>query len=138
VTSQQRPLPVEDDDSRPYWEAARAGRLELPRCDCCGNFCYPPRSRCPRCLSTALTWTRLSGAGKVYSFCVVYQAPIEALQVPYVIGQIELQEQQGLRLIANVVGCRPDEVTVDMPVAVEFEALDADHVLPQFHPINAQ
>jgi uncharacterized protein len=138
VANSHRPLPVEDEDSRPYWDAARAGRLELPRCDCCGQLCFPPRPRCPRCLSTALTWTALSGAGRVYSFCVVYQAPLEALEVPYVIAQIELSEQPGLRLTANVVGCAPADVAVDMQVEVEFERIDSDHVLPQFHPAGAR
>jgi len=130
----QRPLPVEDEDSHPYWEAARARRLELPRCDCCGNYCFPPRPRCPRCLSTALTWTALTGRGKVYSFCVVYQAPLEALEVPYVVAQIELAEQPDLRLIANVIGCEPGQVFIDMPVELEFEELDSDYTLPQFRP----
>ena len=137
MANSQRPLPLEDDDTRLYWEAARAGRLELPRCDCCGEFCFPPRPRCPRCLSTALTWTALSGRGSVYSFCVVYQAPVEVTDVPYVVAQIELAEQAGLRLVANVVGCPPGDVIVGMPVEVEFERIDEDHTLPQFHPATA-
>ena len=137
MASAQRPLPVEDDDTLPYWAAAREHRLELPRCDCCGQFSFPPRPRCARCLSTALTWTELSGRGSVYSFCTVYQAPVQALEVPYVVAQVALAEQADLRLIANIVGCGPAQVRIGMSVEVEFDDLDPDHTLPQFHPARS-
>ena len=42
------------------------------------------------------------------------------LEVPYVIAIVELEEQRGLRLMTNIVGCQPEEVAIDMPVQVEF------------------
>jgi uncharacterized OB-fold protein len=33
---------------------------------------------------------------------------------------VELAEQANLRLLSNIVGCDPNQVAIDMPVAVTF------------------
>lgn len=133
----ERPVPAEDLDTRPYWEAARRHRLELPRCEDCGRFFFPPRPRCSACLSTNVVWTGLSGRGTVYSFCIVCVPIVRGIEPPYVVAQIELVEQQGLRLVANVVDCHPNDVRAGIPVEVTFEDLGDDCSLPQFRPSGA-
>ncbi|MEO8442208.1 MAG: zinc ribbon domain-containing protein, partial [Betaproteobacteria bacterium] len=83
-----RPLPVPDAATGPYWEAARGERLVIPRCDDCGKFHFYPRTLCPQCSSPRLQWTQVSGAGEVYSFTVIYRAPSPAFAtaVPYVVA----------------------------------------------------
>jgi uncharacterized OB-fold protein len=129
-----RPLPVEDDDSYPYWQAAREHRLALPRCDDCGKICFPPRARCPACLSDRMTWDDMSGRGSVYSFCTVCVPVVRGVEPPYVVAQVELEEQAGLRVIANILDCPPSDVRIGMAVEVCFEDLDDDIALPQFRP----
>jgi hypothetical protein len=46
-----------------------------------------------------------------------------------VVALVELDE--GPRLISNIVGCAPEDVTIDMPVRVRFDAA-GDFVLPRF------
>ena len=46
-----RPLPVPDAATGPYWEAARTERLVMPRCDDCGRYHFYPRTLCPQCSS---------------------------------------------------------------------------------------
>jgi len=132
----ERPVPVADDDSRPYWEAAREHRLELPQCGGCGSLLFPPRPRCPVCLSTDLTWAEVSGRGRVHSFTIIYVPVVRGLEPPYAVAQVELDEQPGLRLVANSVNCDPDAVSVEMPVQVTFEDLDDEYSLPQFAPLG--
>jgi hypothetical protein len=55
------------------------------------------------------------------------------MPAPYVVALVELDE--GPRLISNVVGCAPEEVAVDMPVEVRFEAV-GDFTLPRFAPVR--
>ncbi|MGA8252992.1 MAG: OB-fold domain-containing protein, partial [Mycobacterium sp.] len=43
------------------------------------------------------------------------------IPTPYVIAIVELAEQSGLRLAANIVGCEPGSVTVGMPVDAQVE-----------------
>ncbi len=46
---------------------------------------------------------------------------------------VELDEQPGLRVLSNIVGCDIDAVEIGMPVEVTFDARDGA-VVPQFRP----
>jgi uncharacterized OB-fold protein len=62
----------------------------------------------------------------VFTYTVNLHAYNPAVPLPYVIAIVELVEQQGLRLAANVVDCEPDSVVCGMPVEVRFERHGAD------------
>ena len=74
----------------------------------------------------------------VYSFLIVRQPAHRALrekeQTPYNICLIELEEQEGLRIISNVLDIAPEDIHIDMPVAITFIPTedDRDVVLPMF------
>lgn len=127
-------VPGMTDLTRPYWEAARQGRLVTQRCDDCGQRCHPPLPACPRCHGPSLGWAPVSGDGTVYTRTVVRHATHAALadQVPYVIAIVELAE--GPRLVAGVSGCAPEDVTVGMPVRVCFRQVTGEITLPYFEP----
>jgi hypothetical protein len=130
----RKPVPLIDDGSRPFWEGARRHELVILRCTACGFFVHYPRRSCPRCESDALVPNRMSGRGVVHSYTVTHYlaAPGFEGETPFVIVLVELHEQPGLRLIGNVVNCRPDQVRVGMPVEVVFEDRSPDLTLPQF------
>lgn len=133
----QRPLPVPDHDTRPYWEAARRHELLIQRCRACGQHYFYPRSHCPHCLSDQTEWLRASGRGTVYSFTVTHRAPHPGFadRVPYTVALIELAE--GPRIMSNVVGCPPDDVRIGMPVEVDFEDVTPEVSLPVFRPARS-
>jgi uncharacterized OB-fold protein len=56
------------------------------------------------------------------------------MPAPYVVALVELDE--GPRLISNIVGCAPEDVAVDMPVQLRFEAA-GDFALPRFAKLGA-
>lgn len=89
----------------------------------------------PRCQSEDLVATDVSGRGIVYSFTSARQAfdPAFGEGIPYVVALVELDEDPGLRVLSNVVGIAPEEVSVGLPVAVAFEQRD-DAALPVFTP----
>jgi uncharacterized OB-fold protein len=127
--SKPRPRPA--PESLPFWEAARAHRLQLPRCNACSRHWFPPARRCPHCLSSDLVWVEASGRGRIYSFVVfhrVYHPAFES-DVPYVVAIVELDE--GPRLLTNIVGTPPEDVRCDMRVRVIFEDFN-DYTLPKF------
>ncbi|MCC6474427.1 MAG: hypothetical protein IT514_11840, partial [Burkholderiales bacterium] len=70
-----RPLPSPTPETRPFWDAARAGRLALPWCAACGRAHFYPRSFCPHCGGRVLRWHDASGRGTVYTFTVNHRAP---------------------------------------------------------------
>jgi uncharacterized OB-fold protein len=134
IVAPERPLPVPDAATGPYWAAAREQRLVMPRCEDCGLYHFYPRTLCPHCSSPQLQWMQVSGAGTVYSFTVIHRAPSPAFAgaVPYVVAAVKLAE--GPHMMTNVVGIAPDTVRIGMPVQVVFHKFSEEITLPMFAP----
>ncbi|HLY84503.1 MAG TPA: OB-fold domain-containing protein, partial [Acidimicrobiales bacterium] len=56
-------------------------------------------------------------------------------RVPYLIAAIELEEQEGLRLLSNLVRVAEPDVRFGMAVMVEFEARSPELTVPVFAPV---
>jgi len=126
------PQPIPNADSRPYWDAAREGRLLIRKCKACGELHFMPRYLCPNCWSDQLEWVESAGKGNVHSFTVIRRAPLPefAARVPYVVALIELDE--GPRMMANVLGDNALEVRIGTRVGVTFEDRGEGAMVPQF------
>ena len=133
-----KPFIPPTDAHRFFWDAAKEHRLVIQRCDACRRYVHWPQLRCPSCGSGVLSPSEVSGRGTVYSYCVVHHIfnPAFADDVPYNIAIVELEEQKGLRLIANIVGCENDALRTGMAVEVTFEDREG-YSLPQFRPAEA-
>ncbi|MQA84726.1 MAG: hypothetical protein GEV03_08920 [Streptosporangiales bacterium] len=127
-------IPGMTELTRPYWAAAGEHRLVTQHCRGCDRIWHPPLPRCPHCHATELDWRPAGGEGTVYSYTVVEHATHVAVadQVPYVVAIVELAE--GPRIVANIRGCAPADVSVGMPVRVVFEQVTDDVAIPQFVP----
>lgn len=129
----QKPLPVLDNLSRPFWEGANRGELLLQRCRDCGTYTFYPRYACNQCMSTSLEWTRASGRGALYSFTITRVAPPGFRpDAPYILGSVELEE--GVRVLSRVVGADPGAVRIGQPVVVTFQEAAEGIKLPYFRP----
>lgn len=131
----KRPPPGISDDTRFFWDGARAGKLLIQRCASCATLRHPPGPVCPRCHSFEWDTLQASGRGTVYSFVVMHYPEVAPFEHPNPIGLIELEE--GSRLIAQLVGVQPGELRIGQPVQLEFNTFDGDLVLPQFRPVAA-
>jgi uncharacterized OB-fold protein len=129
-----KPIPVPNEDSRQFWEGCRANKLLLQMCDSCGHVRFYPRILCTECGSTETTCIEASGRGTVYSHTTIHRAPSPAFKadVPYVLALVTLEE--GGRMMTNIVGCKPEEVAIDMPVKVKFEKVSDEISVPKFEP----
>lgn len=124
--------PAVSDRSRPFWAGGADGELRVLRCQACGWWLHPPRPICDRCHERDLAFEATSGQGTVWSFTISRVAwGGDGLEPPYVVAEVELDEQRGLRLLSSVVGC--DDVTIGMPVHVRFEQV-GDAWVPMFAP----
>jgi uncharacterized protein len=130
-----KPVPEPDELTRFYWDGASHGQLLIQRCEGCGLFLFPPGVACPRCLSEALTPTPVSGRGTLYAFTVAQQAFDIAFadDIPYVLGIVELEEQEHLRILTNIVGTDADTLSSGQAVEAVFEKRGG-FTLPQFRP----
>ena len=133
------PLPVPNALTAPYWEACRRGELAIQRCASCARFVHFPEPRCPYCAGTRLGYAPVSGDAVVHTFSVIHRAFTAwfAARTPYVIAWVELAEQRGLKAFGNVVGCRPEDVSIGMPVRARFTELPGFGPVPEFQPVTA-
>ena len=129
------PVPVADIDSAPFWAGLRRHELAILRCAGCRTFVHPPQASCPRCLSLSLTPEAVSGRGTVYSFTVVNREFAPGITPPYVAALVDLVEQDGLRLVTNLVNLTIADVRIGMPVRVVFSDVEGEDVtLAYFEP----
>ena len=132
--SDGRPLPLADDDTRPYWEAAARGELVMQRCAACRHWRFPPRPMCPRCRSVETAWTRVSGRGVLASFVVVHGPVLPAFadRVPFAVALVELAEDPQLRVVGNLLDADARALRIGTALEVCFERVADDVVLPQW------
>ncbi len=90
---------------------------------------------CPQCHSTKVEWVEVSGRGKVYTWTTVRHPVHPAfVDVPYIVVIVQLDE--GVRLVSNMVDCRPEDIYIGMPVEVVFEDVSETISLPKFKPLR--
>ena len=126
------PLPRVTPDNRPFWDACRARRLDLPWCADCGRPHLPPGPVCPFCFGDRIEWRQASGRGRVSTWVVVHKDWFPAFRdrIPYDVVQVELAE--GPRLTASLVDTPAGRVAVGLEVEVAFEEVAPEFVLPRF------
>ena len=100
--------------------AESPSQLLIEHCDNCARWVHPATGECRQCGST-LVARPVSGHGTVFTYTVNYHPYNPKIPVPYVIAIIELAEQSGLRLAANIVDCEPDSVICGMLVEIRPE-----------------
>lgn len=128
-----RILPAPDQLTHAFWTGGEHGLLMIQRCGGCQHFQHPPRALCPQCGANQLAPVATSGLGTVATYTVNYQAWRPGVPVPYSVAIVELDEQPGLRLTTNIVGCDPQAVFIGQRVRVQFERQE-DVWIPLFAP----
>lgn len=130
----EKPLPIVDPESAPYWSALKAKRLVLKRCRDCGRAHFYPRALCPHCHSDALEWSDARGTGSIYSFTVARRpaGPAFKADTPYVVAVVDLDE--GARMMTNIVTDDVNAVRIGQRVSIVFDAVTDEITLPKFKP----
>lgn len=84
--------------------------------DRCARGVHPATGACHNC-GRQLIARRCPGRVR----CSLTRSPPTPPPTLCVIARVELSEQPGLRLAANIVDCEPDSVTSGIPVAIRTE-----------------
>ena len=129
-----RLLPAVGPDNEHFWRGGAANELRFLRCTACREYVHPPAPICPACLGRELRPEAVSGRARVHTYTVNHHPWVPGFPPPYVVAIVDLEEQPGLRLTTNIVGCAPEQVTIGMPVRVVFEERDDGIFLPLFEP----
>ena len=127
-----RPVPVPDRDSAPFWDGVAAGELRLQRCGGCSAYRWPARAICNRCHGFDADWVAVSGLGTVTGRVRTHQLFMRAFQddVPYVTIQVQLDEQDDIQMIGRLAdpGIEP---VIGMRVRADFTLGDPPLVVWQ-------
>jgi uncharacterized OB-fold protein len=102
-----------------FWRWTAAGELRLQRCSQCGEIAWPVVSACEVCQSSELHWEKMSGRGKLVSWCTFERDYYHGLlPMPWDTILVELEE--GALFISNPQGFSWPEMAVGMPVDLTF------------------
>ena len=131
-----KPVPLPDDTSAPFFQAARENKLVIQRCTNCGTYAWPHREICAECLGEDLEWAEASGRGTVHSFGVMHRVyhPAFAGDVPYNLTVVELEE--GPRVNTNLIDIDNEAIEVGQAVEIAFTKVDDGAYLPLFRPAS--
>jgi uncharacterized OB-fold protein len=129
-------LPVPDERSAGYWEAAARHQLAIARCSRCGTYSHPPEIVCVACgsLDPEFRFEPVSGRGRLRSWTTVRQALLPGFEalVPYIIIDVELEEQAELRLTGRLLDGPDAKLAWGAPVKVAFEDVAPGVSIPAF------
>jgi hypothetical protein len=116
-------------DTAFFWAGTRAGELRIQRCANCGTLRHPPGPMCPSCgAASDGGYAVAAGTGEVFSYVVHHHPPVPGKTLPMVVALVQLPE--GVRMVGEMPGVRPDQVRIGLPVRVAFARIDDDLTLP--------
>ena len=107
-----RPQPIPDALSQPWWDAVADGRLLIQRCTACASYQFYPRAHCTACFVPGPVWVEAAGTGRLHTFTVVHRTPnAEFAGAPYAFAIVELDE--GVRLATTIVDADLDRLACE-------------------------
>jgi uncharacterized OB-fold protein len=136
MSAAPRPVPVPDEQSAAYWEAAAEHVLTVARCSRCRSFAVPPDVVCPHCHrpDPEFVFEPVSGRGSVRTWAVVHQSFLPGFDdlLPFVLVDVELDEQPELRMIARLLDGPDVPLQIGARVVAVFEVLAPGVAVPAF------
>ena len=104
---------------------AQRYRLEGTKCTQCGSLFFPPQQICRNCKSRELQTYAFAGRGKIYTYSVVYNAPLQFKEyVPYIVALIDLDE--GPRITAQLTDVDPQDVKIGAAVEMIIRKINQE------------
>jgi uncharacterized OB-fold protein len=98
------------------------------QCEVCKKVYFPPRESCPFCRRKSIGKMKdikFSGNGTVVTYTIIHEAPEDFEgQAPYPMAIIQLDE--GPKLTAQIVDCKPEDVKIGMRVKSTFRKIQED------------
>lgn len=132
----RKPVPVPDAFSAEFWKGAAQHKLMIQQCAHCEVLAHPPAIVCRNCLNASPEWRykAVSGKGRVCTWTIFRQSflPGFAKDVPYVVVEVELVEQPGLKMITQLVDGADAPLQLGADVHVVFDDVQEGLSLPRF------
>ena len=113
----------------PFVDYLEEGKLMTTKCKKCGRMFFPPKSDCPKCLSSEMEWLEIGGEGTLLTFTVVNYGPSGFEDdTPYTLGIAEFEG--GIKILGRVSkAIKPEELKVGMKVKLAPVKLNNERVI---------
>ena len=116
-----------------FVEQLKNGKLMGTKCKRCGLKYLPPRAHC-KCGAVEMEWFEAPRQGRLLSYTMVTFAPESMSRYsPYLVAVAELED--GLRLLAQLIGVSPSSLKVGMPIQVASHQVSEERIVYKFKPI---
>ena len=127
--------PIENYDSKHYWQGLRDGHLLIQKCSGCNTLRHPPQPMCEACQS--IEWTSIQSAcqGTIYSYTTIHYPEIPPFDYPNSIVLVDLDE--GVRIAAQLVGTQSSDIEIGSRVKASIKEVQEGLSLPIFEVLNA-
>lgn len=122
------PRPAITHDNAFFWEGLKQRKLLIQSFG--GRLVHPPMPACPETGSLDWTTVEASGRGTIHSFVVMHQPQLPGFEYPLPVVLVELEE--GVRIVANMIDAKPEDVAIGKAVTVDFVEVEPDYILPAF------
>ncbi|MEW1863293.1 OB-fold domain-containing protein [Streptomyces sp. NPDC088194] len=137
MTEYAKPVPVPDEDTAPFWEAARRHELAFQRCDHCGTYAHPPVRFCRGChdvTEPSFGFATITPRGRIVNWTVIHDAMVQGFagDAPWVHALVSFDDQPGLTFAATLIDGVGDGLKLGAAVEVVFKDVSRDVTLPLF------
>lgn len=102
-----------------FWSWCNQGELRLQRCASCSKVCWPVREACEYCGGQKLAWERMSGRGRIVSWCTAERDYYQGM-LPVPLDNILVELEEGPLFVSNPVGFTWKDIRPNMPVKLTF------------------
>ena len=126
----ERIRPVENYDSKHYWQGLRDGKLLIQQCDSCATHRHPPQPMCENCQSLEWSAVESSGTGTIYSYTAIHYPEIPPFDYPNAIVLVDMDE--GVRLASQLEGCDVQDIKIGSRVKTNIKQVQEGLCLPIF------
>jgi uncharacterized protein len=113
-----------DHTNKEFYRGLLERQLRLSRCADCGWWHHRPKPICPRCWSSKIEATPVTGRGTIHLVMFLYQGPpadsIDYDADPHPVVTVELDEQPGLRFTSTVVDADHDDIVIGARVTLAW------------------
>lgn len=125
-------LPVQDANSKVWFDAVAEGKLLLQRDPATGKAQMYPRARVAGAPGREPVWIEASGRARLHTFTVVERSVHRefASLTPFVIAIVDLAE--GARMTSWIVDVPADRLKCDMALKLVFREIYAGLKMPCF------
>ena len=94
------------------------GKVMATRCRQCGGMYFPPKTDCPRCLSSDVEWFEITGTGRLVTYTIVSYGPTGfENDAPY---RLAIADFNGLRVFGRL---NRDINEADIRVGMELKVV---------------